>query len=79
MTVPFIIFGTRGVTSKKDRGQFQCPQCGSGCEYVHKSVRRFFTLYFIPVIPLDHLGEIAEVLELTKAHYRGILAELQAA
>ena len=58
--VPFIIFGTRGVTSKKDRGQFNCPQCGGGNEYVHKSVRQFFTLYFIPVIPLNHLGEYVE-------------------
>ena len=58
--IPFIIFGTRGVTSKKEHGMFFCPQCGTEAEYVHKSVRRFFTLYFIPVIPLDHLGEYVE-------------------
>lgn len=28
--------------------------------YVHKNVRNFFTLYFIPVIPLNKLGEYVE-------------------
>ncbi len=55
-----IIFGTRGVTMTKDTGQFHCPTCGDGSNYKHKNVRRFFTLYFIPVIPLDSLGEYVE-------------------
>lgn len=58
--IAFIIFGTRGVTSTRDQGQFYCPQCSGNCDYRHKSVRRFFTLYFIPVIPLDQLGEYIE-------------------
>lgn len=58
--VAFIIFGTRGVTWTKERGQFHCPRCGDGCDYIHKTVRRFFTLYFIPCIPLDKLGEYVE-------------------
>ena len=56
----FIIFGWRGVTSTRSRGNFFCPQCGDGSSYNHKSVRRFFTLYFIPVIPLGNLGEYIE-------------------
>jgi len=56
----FIIFGTRGVTSTKERGQFHCPHCGPNSEYRLKGVRRFFTLYFIPVIPLDSLGQYVE-------------------
>ena len=56
----FIIFGTRGVTSTPDRGSFHCPQCGLQCSYALKSVRRFFTLYFIPLIPLDKLSEYVE-------------------
>lgn len=58
--VAFIIFGTRGVTWTKERGQFFCPQCNGECDFRHKSVRRFFTLYFIPIIPLDLLGEYVE-------------------
>lgn len=55
-----IIFGTRGVTYTKQASQFNCPSCSSGTPYKHKRVRRFFTLYFIPVIPLDLLGEYVE-------------------
>jgi hypothetical protein len=53
-----IIFGTRGVTFGKHAGEFHCPGCGwTRQPYEHKTVRRFFTLYFLPVIPLDKLGE----------------------
>ena len=55
-----IIFGTRGITYTKDSGGFHCPECGSPESYSHKRVRRFFTLYFIPLIPLDLHGEYIE-------------------
>jgi len=55
-----IIFGTRGITTTPNRGAFHCPSCRTDCDYKQKRVRRFFTLYFIPVIPLDKLGEYVE-------------------
>lgn len=55
-----IIFGTRGITTTPDKGDFNCPSCHSIQNYGLKRVRRFFTLYFIPVIPLDKLGEYVE-------------------
>ena len=55
-----IIFGTRGVTYGSVTGQFFCPDCGDQRTYRHRRVRRFFTLYFIPLIPLDLLGEYVE-------------------
>ena len=55
-----IIFGTRGVKFKIDEGTFMCPQCATERDYKHKKVRRFFTLYFIPLIPLDSLGDFVE-------------------
>ena len=55
-----IIFGTRSVKFTKEQGQFHCPQCERQTDYKHKSARRFFTLYFIPLIPLDKLGEYVE-------------------
>ncbi len=55
-----IFFGTRGVTYSKASGSFHCPQCGANTPYKHRRVRRFFTLYFIPMIPLDLLGEYVE-------------------
>lgn len=55
-----IIFGTRGVTYTKESSEFYCPNCAAQAPYKHKRVRRFFTLYFIPVIPMDLLGEYVE-------------------
>ncbi|MBK8979349.1 MAG: TerB family tellurite resistance protein [Planctomycetes bacterium] len=55
-----IIFGTRGVTSTRERGEFFCPECGQKRPYARKRVRSFFTLYFIPLIPLKVAGEFVE-------------------
>lgn len=55
-----IIYGTRGVTTTPDTGAFHCPRCGPETAFKQKRVRRFFTLYFIPVIPLGALGEYVE-------------------
>ncbi len=55
-----IIFGTRGITSTVKQGQFCCPQCATDKNYKHKKVTRFFTLYFIPLIPLGSAGEYVE-------------------
>ncbi|MFT6144752.1 MAG: putative tellurite resistance protein B-like protein [Myxococcota bacterium] len=54
-----IFFGTRGVTYNHQSGQFHCPSCES-TNYSQKRVRRFFTLYWVPLIPLDLLGEYVE-------------------
>jgi tellurite resistance protein len=55
-----IIFGTRGITTTPETGNFFCPQCNGQTPYQLKRVRRFFTLYFIPLIPLDKVGEYIE-------------------
>jgi uncharacterized membrane protein YebE (DUF533 family) len=56
-----IIFGSRGVTRTKESGTFACPGCGGTQQtYTRKIVRRFFTLYFVPIIPLDKVGEYLE-------------------
>jgi DnaJ-domain-containing protein 1 len=54
-----IIYGTRGMTSVGGQGRFHCPSCGESA-YRHKKVRRWFTLFFIPMIPLDLAGEYIE-------------------
>ncbi len=48
-----IIFGTRGITYSKGNGEFFCPTCADKKPYKHKRVRRFFDLYFVPIVPLD--------------------------
>ena len=52
-----IIWGTRGMESTTGNGQFYCPRCGDQAPYEHVDVRRYFTLYFIPLIPLGSAGE----------------------
>ena len=68
-----IIFGTRGVTFTPEKGEFFCPGCCAERSFARKSVRRFFTLYFIPLVPLDKLGETKFVDTVKKAvrRYRG--------
>lgn len=55
-----IIYGSRGMTSTIGNGQFACPRCSMMRHYNHRQVRLFFTLYFIPLIPLWRLGEYIE-------------------
>jgi tellurite resistance protein len=55
-----IIFGTRGVRMSDGGGTFHCPSCGPRASYTRRTVRRFFTLYFIPIIPLDEIGGYIE-------------------
>lgn len=51
--MPFIIWGSRGITSTLGEGTFYCPQCDrEESSYTHKSARPWFTLYFIPVFPI---------------------------
>ena len=55
-----IIWGTKPLHSRIDSGKFYCPHCREQQPFARKRVRRFFTLYFIPVIPLADLGEYVE-------------------
>lgn len=63
--IGLIIFGTKGVTSTVSTGAFDCPGCSASTHYEHKKLRRFFTLYWIPLIPL---GTIAEYVECLSCH-----------
>ena len=55
-----LIYGTRSLTTTSASGTFHCPRCAAESPYQHRRVRRFFTLYFIPLIPLNRLGEYVE-------------------
>ena len=55
-----IIFGSRGLTSVVETNQFHCPQCGTMRTGSLKQVRNFFTLYFIPLIPMGIAGRYIE-------------------
>lgn len=55
-----IIFGTRGITSVLQKGSYHCPACGAGADFERKGVRRWFTLFFIPCIPLHQAADYVE-------------------
>lgn len=55
-----IIFGTSGITSVEKKGTYHCPACGAGAGFQHKSIRRFFSLFFIPMIPLNKVADFIE-------------------
>ena len=55
-----IIFGTTGKTSVEKKGFFHCPACGHDAGYQQKGIRRFFTLFFVPLIPLHKVSDYVE-------------------
>jgi hypothetical protein len=48
------------------QGVFFCPSCGGDRHYERKQGRRWFTFFFIPVIPLNSVGD--EFVECTTCH-----------
>jgi hypothetical protein len=52
-----IIFGLRVFYRTIAQGTFHCRRCGGDREYRHRAGRRWFTLFFLPVIPLNAVGE----------------------
>jgi len=52
-----LIWGFRVFYRTIDQGAFHCRQCGGDRPYRRRAGRRFFTLFFIPVIPLNKVGE----------------------
>ncbi len=68
-----IIYGLKGVTSTANKGGFYCPTCNADAEYRLRRVRRFFTLYFIPLIPLNKVGEYVECDRCTNRYEASVL------
>jgi zinc-ribbon family len=52
-----IIWGFRVFFHTIGAGAFHCPRCGGDRQYRRRAGRYFFTLFFIPVIPLKRTGE----------------------
>ncbi|WP_157432032.1 TerB family tellurite resistance protein [Actinomadura hibisca] len=51
-----IIFGLQVVYFTLSKGVFHCPDCGGDREYRRRQGRNFFSLFFIPLIPLNKTG-----------------------
>src|SRR5580704_13372701 len=68
-----IIWGWKYVTSTRATGRFDCPDCGPDRKYIKKRQQRYFTLYFIPIIPLKEINEYIECQFCTKTWDEGVL------
>jgi hypothetical protein len=55
-----LIFGLSVFFRTVDEGIFHCPHCGGDRGYRLRAGRRWFTLFFVPVIPLGRVGEAVE-------------------
>ncbi len=68
-----LIFGWRSRAHKIGSGQFYCPREGGDRGFEHKEARRWFTLFFIPVIPLNRLGDYVECTSCRSTYYTTVL------
>ncbi len=55
-----LIFGVRVLLRTIAGGTFFCPNERADRPYLRRSARRWFTLFFVPVIPLGRLGELVQ-------------------
>jgi hypothetical protein len=78
-----IIWGFRVIMRTLSTGVFLCPNEGGDRTYRLRSAQRFFTLFFIPLIPLKKIGNVVEcsscsaqfdevVLQRPTLHTRGL-------
>lgn len=79
-----IIFGFRIFYHTLGQGVFYCRKCGGDRQYRHRAGRRYFTLFFIPVIPLTRTGEQVQCLTCKTRYVMDVLslptaAQMQAA
>lgn len=69
----FLVWGFRGRNKKMSEGEFYCPDCGTYRIYFLMMVKRWFTLYWIPLFPTKELGEFAECQSCKSTFNKGVL------
>jgi hypothetical protein len=52
-----IIWGSKCKDTIESKGLFNCPECNARKPYELIKVSKYFTLYFIPVFPMETLGK----------------------
>ena len=68
-----LIFGLGVFYFTIAKGMFYCRNCRADRNYKHRSGRRFFTLFFIPVIPLNKVGEHVQCTTCKTRYVVGVL------
>ena len=56
----FIAWGWRARTEQVGAGHFHCPNEGRDRQYQLVAARKWFTLFWIPIVPMESLGEYVE-------------------
>ena len=79
-----LIFGLRIYFRTIGEGTFYCQRCGGDRRYRHRVGRRWFHLFFIPLIPLATVGEFIQCTQCGTRYSTGVLslpttAQMQAA
>jgi len=69
-----LIWGLRVFYRTIGQGVFHCKRCGGDRQYRLRSGRRFFTLFFIPIIPLNKVGEHVQCLTCKTRYHTNALA-----
>lgn len=68
-----IIWGSRGITSIIGQHNFHCPRCDQARLGYLKQVRTYFTIYFIPLIPMMVAGRYVECTSCSGSYGEEIL------
>src|SRR5262245_57054400 len=70
-----LIWGWRTRFRILANGMFHCPTCGGDRHFARKQARRWFTFFFLPLIPLKVLGEFVECQPCKKGYDERILRQ----
>ena len=68
-----LIWGFKILFKTIGEGQFHCPSCGCDRRYDHRQGRRWFTLFWIPIIPLKVAGAIVQCSVCNKKYNENVL------
>jgi hypothetical protein len=69
-----LIFGLRVCFRTIGHGVFHCQRCGGDRQYRHRGGRRWFHIFFIPLIPLDRMGDHLQCTTCRGRYRKGVLA-----
>lgn len=70
----FVIFGIKSRKKTIEQGRFHCPNEGGTRPFRHQQARRWFSLFFIPLIPLGKQGEWVQCLSCGATYGPDVLA-----
>lgn len=68
-----IVWGFKARSKTIASGSFFCPREGGDRHYEHKEARRWFTFFWIPMIPLKQLGDYVECTSCQSTFYPNVL------